>query len=123
MELVAENQQNQESLSAKLEDTLKLVDAESVKPMFIKGMNTICKVDIVKISQCSSKYMRNRLELFEKQVEITQSIAGTPSNDRLLILVAECISLPWTMPLKVLHSCDIDENGIRYMVLCRHFGQ
>ncbi|MCE3216410.1 hypothetical protein HAX54_006373 [Datura stramonium] len=144
MELVAENQQNQESLSAKLEDTLKLVDAESVKPMFIKGMNTICKVDIVKISQCSSKYMRNRLELFEKQVEITQKYRGY-SNVRYAWLAASKEVVSTIMNYGLMHgvrrqtinlgvgvhlialdhasksaaSCDIDENGIRYMVLCR----
>lgn len=87
MEAVAENEHDQESLSPTLEDTLKLVDAESVKAMFVKGMNTICTLDIVKISQCLSKYMKNRLELFEKQVEITQKYRGK-SNVRYAWLAA-----------------------------------
>lgn len=144
MEVVAENQQDQESLSPILEDTLKLVDAESVKTMFVKGMNTIYMVDIVKISQCSSKYMRNRLELFEKQAEITQKYRGK-SNVRHAWLAASKEVVSTIMNYGLMHgacgqktklgvgvhliaqdcasksaaSCDIDENGIRYMVLCR----
>ncbi|XP_059275618.1 inactive poly [ADP-ribose] polymerase RCD1 isoform X1 [Lycium ferocissimum] len=144
MEIVAENQQNQESRSPKLEDTLKLVDGESVKIMFVKGMNTIHKVDIVEISQCSSKYMKNRLELFEKQVEITQKYRGN-SNVRYAWFAAskEVISTIMNYGLalgvprqktnlgvgvhlfaqdcasKSAAGCDIDENGVRYMVLCR----
>ncbi|XP_055821000.1 inactive poly [ADP-ribose] polymerase RCD1-like isoform X2 [Solanum dulcamara] len=144
MEIVAENQQDQESLSPVLEDTITLVDAESVKAMFVKGMNTICTVDIVKISQCLSKYMKNRLELFEKQVEITQRYRGN-SNVRYAWLAASKEVLSTIMNYGLVHeargqkinlgvgvhliaqdcasksaaSCDIDENGIRYMVLCR----
>ncbi|KAJ8555175.1 hypothetical protein K7X08_012671 [Anisodus acutangulus] len=145
MEEVAENQQNQESLSPKLEDTLKSVDAESVKIMFVKGMNnTIHKVDIIEISQCSSKYMKNRMELFEKQVEITQKYRGN-SNVRYAWLASskEAVSTIMNYGLvqgatgqktnlgvgvhliaqdcasKSAAGCDIDENGVRYMVFCR----
>ncbi|CAN4128111.1 unnamed protein product [Withania somnifera] len=144
MEVVAENQQNQESQSPRLESILKLVDAESVKTMFVKQMNTICTVDIVTISQCSSKYMRNRLELFDKQVEITQKYRGN-SNVRYAWLAASKEVVSTVMNYGIVHgacgqktdlgvglhlvaqdcasksvaSCDIDENGIRYMVLCR----
>ncbi|PHU28778.1 hypothetical protein BC332_00871 [Capsicum chinense] len=144
MDVVEENQQNQESLSPKLEDTLKLVDEESVKTMFARGMNTISMVDMVNVSQCSSKYMRNRLELFEKQVEITQKYRGK-SNVRYAWLAASKEVVSTIMNYGLMHgvrglkanlgvgvhlialdyasksaaSCDIDENGVRYMVLCR----
>ncbi|XP_009597260.1 inactive poly [ADP-ribose] polymerase RCD1-like isoform X1 [Nicotiana tomentosiformis] len=144
MEIVVDNQQNQEILSPKLEDALKLVDAESVKNMFVKGVNGIYKVDIVKVSQCSSKYLRSRLELFEKLVEITQNYRGN-SNVRYAWLAASKELVCTIMNYGLMHgssgqntnlgvgvhliaqdrasksaaSCDVDENGVRYMVLCR----
>ncbi|PHT58605.1 hypothetical protein CQW23_00968 [Capsicum baccatum] len=144
MDVVEENLQNQESLSPKLEDTLKLVDEESVKTMFARGMNTTSMVDMVNVSQCSSKYMRNRLELFEKQVEITQKYRGK-SNVRYAWLAASKEVVSTIMNYGLMHgvrglkpnlgvgvhlialdyasksaaSFDIDENGVRYMVLCR----
>ncbi|XP_009769814.1 inactive poly [ADP-ribose] polymerase RCD1-like isoform X1 [Nicotiana tabacum] len=144
MEIVVDNQQNQEILSPKLEDALNLVDAESVKNMFVKGINGIHKVDIVKVSQCSSKYLRNRLELFEKLVEITQNYRGN-SNVRYAWLAASKEVVCTIMNYGLMHgasrlktnlgvgvhliaqdrasksaaSCDVDENGVRYMVLCR----
>ncbi|CAN4076295.1 unnamed protein product [Withania somnifera] len=143
MEVVAENQRYQESPSPKLENTLKLVDSESVKTMFVKGMTAICMEEI-KISQCSSKYMRNRLELFEKQVEITQKYRGN-SNVRYAWLAASKEVVSTIMNYGIVHgvcgqktnlgvgvhliaqdyasksaaSCDTEENGVHYMVLCR----
>ncbi|MCD9644123.1 hypothetical protein HAX54_032107 [Datura stramonium] len=144
MELVAESKQNQEIMSPDLVGSLKLVDAESVKNMFIMGMNVIPNVDEIKITKCSSNYLRNRLELFEKQVEMMQNHRGN-ANVRYAWLAAskDLIStitnyslaheghkdktkLGVGIHLSALHcasksaiNCDVDENGVRYMVFAR----
>ncbi|CAN4099791.1 unnamed protein product [Withania somnifera] len=144
MEQVGENKQNQETMSPDLVARLKLVAAESVKNMFMMGMNFIPNVDEIKITKCSSNYLRSRLELFEKQVEIMQKYRGN-ANVQYAWLAAskDLISTIMTyglaqsgakdktkfgvgVHLSALHcasksavNCDVDENGIRYMVLTR----
>lgn len=71
MEQVAENKLNQKTMSPDLVSSLKLVDPESVKNMFIIGMNVIPSMDVIKITKYFSNNLRSRLEIFEKQVEIT----------------------------------------------------
>ncbi|XP_055829855.1 inactive poly [ADP-ribose] polymerase RCD1-like isoform X1 [Solanum dulcamara] len=144
MEQVAENKQNQEAMSPDLVASLKLVDAESVKNMFIMGMNVIPNKDEIKITKYSSNYLRARLELFEKQVEIMQKYRGN-ANVRYAWLAAskDLISTimnyglapggPKNRPkfgvgvhLSALHcasksaiNCDADKNGVHYMVFTR----
>ncbi|KAH0750900.1 hypothetical protein KY290_030132 [Solanum tuberosum] len=144
MEQVAENKQNQETQSPDLVASLKLVNAESVENMFIMGMNVIPNKDEIKITKCSSNYLTTRLELFEKQVEITQKYRGN-ANVRYAWLAAskDLISTimkyglapggPKYRPkfgvgvhLGALHcasksaiNCDADENDVHYMVFAR----
>lgn len=47
------------------------LDLETVQKMFLKGMSSYGTIDIVEIYRCSSTLMQARLELFHKQVEIT----------------------------------------------------
>uniref|UniRef100_A0A1S4CJF0 Inactive poly [ADP-ribose] polymerase RCD1 isoform X1 n=1 Tax=Nicotiana tabacum TaxID=4097 RepID=A0A1S4CJF0_TOBAC len=143
VEQVAENKQNQEIRTLAVV-ALKLVDAESVKNMFVMGMNIIPKMDEIKITKCSSNYLKTRLELFEKQIEITQKYRGN-ANVRYAWLAASKDLLSTIMNyglalggpkhktkfgvgvhLSTLHcasksaiNCDVDENGIRYMVFTR----
>ncbi|OIT02517.1 PREDICTED: inactive poly [ADP-ribose] polymerase RCD1-like [Nicotiana attenuata] len=143
VEQVAENKQNQEIRTPAVV-ALKLVDAESVKNMFVMGMNIIPKVDEIKITKCSSSYLKTRLELFEKQIEITLKYRGN-ANVRYAWLAASKDLLSTIMNyglalggpkhktkfgvgvhLSTLHcasksaiNCDVDENGIRYMVFTR----
>ncbi|XP_004241757.1 inactive poly [ADP-ribose] polymerase RCD1-like [Solanum lycopersicum] len=141
---VAENKQNQETPSPDLEASLKFVNAESVKNMFIMGMNVNPNKCEIKINKCSSNYLTTRLELFEKQVEITQKYRGN-SNVRYAWLAASKDLISTIMKyglapggskyrpkfgvgvhLSALHcasksaiNCDADENGVHYMVFAR----
>ncbi|XP_060212606.1 inactive poly [ADP-ribose] polymerase RCD1-like isoform X1 [Lycium barbarum] len=144
MEQVAENKQNQETMSPDLVASLKLVDAESVKNMFSMGMNSFPKVDEIKITKCSSNYLRTRMELFEKQVEITKKYRGN-ANVRHAWLAASKDLISTFMNYGLAHggpkdknkfgvgvhlsardcasksaiNCDVDENGVHYMVFTR----
>lgn len=54
----------------------KTMDSEIVKNMFMKGLNSASKVDIIDVKKCSGSIMETKLELFQKQVEITQKLRG-----------------------------------------------
>ncbi|KAK4375194.1 hypothetical protein RND71_005871 [Anisodus tanguticus] len=144
MEQVAEDEQNQETMSPDLVASLKLVDTESVKNMFIMGMNVFPKVDEIKITKCSSNYLRTRLELFEKQVEITKKYRGN-ANVRYAWLAASKDLISTIMNYGLAHggpkdktkfgvgvhlsardcasksaiNCDVDENGVHSLVFTR----
>lgn len=53
-----------------------IVDVEAAKNMFIVGLGNDLKVDFLDVKKCSSSFMEARLELFQKQVEITQTLRG-----------------------------------------------
>ncbi|RHN75688.1 putative WWE domain-containing protein [Medicago truncatula] len=71
--------------------------------MFLIGMTIlgITESDIVDIYCNSSMLMQTRLELFQKQADLTNGIQGE-ANVRYASLY-----------------CDVDEDGIKYLVLCR----
>ncbi|KAL3334970.1 hypothetical protein AABB24_031280 [Solanum stoloniferum] len=144
MEQVAENKQNQETPSPDLVASLKLVNAESVENMFIMGMNVIPNKDEIKVTKCLSNYLRTRLELFEKQVEIMQKYRGNAnvryawlatSKDLISTIMKYGLAPggPKYRPkfgvgvhLSALHCAsksainyDADENGVHYMVFAR----
>ncbi|MED6144082.1 hypothetical protein PIB30_012168 [Stylosanthes scabra] len=52
------------------------LDVDAVQIMFLNGMNNFGSTDIVEISRCSIPLMQSRLELFQKQAEITKSCRG-----------------------------------------------
>lgn len=52
------------------------LDLDTVQKMFLKGMSSFGNADIVDIYPCSSALMQARLELFEKQAEITKNCRG-----------------------------------------------
>jgi hypothetical protein len=121
----------------------KDLDSACVMEMFSKGVSPYAK--IVDIYKCSGGSVEARFELFEKQVEITNKYRGDanvkyawlPSHKEALssmmlyglgtnqVAADESlygIGLHLT-PANNSHSsvryCDIDENGMRHMVLCR----
>ncbi|KAF3621996.1 putative transcription factor KAN2-like [Capsicum annuum] len=144
MERVAENKLNEETMSPDLVARQKLVDAEFVKNMFVMGMNFIPNADEIKITKCSSNYLRTRLELFEKQVEITEKYRGNAnvqyawlaaSKDLISTIMKYGLAFGGAKDktkfgvgvlLSAVHcasksaiNCDVEENGIRYMVFTR----
>lgn len=138
--LVAEIQKSDEHVSPVFGTNCGTVDAETGKHMFVTGLNDI-KVDIIDVKKCSSSLAEARLELFEKQIEITQKLRGK-ANVQFAWLAAAGNSpssmffygqngpklgkYGYGIHLSAIQSanssatlCDVDEKGIRHMVLCR----
>ncbi|CAK9173442.1 unnamed protein product [Ilex paraguariensis] len=144
-EAVEEFQQISEKLSPEIDSTCKTVDSVTVKNLFIMGMRTLLKVDTLEINRCSSNLIHTRLELFEKQVEITQRCRGNAnvqyawlasSKDAVSSIMTYGLGLCGGSELKTKYGigihlaavnyahtsasyCDVDENGVQYMVFCR----
>ncbi|GAV86730.1 PARP domain-containing protein/WWE domain-containing protein/RST domain-containing protein [Cephalotus follicularis] len=142
---VGENQEmKMNSLSAPDYVDEKL-DLDRVQKMFLRGMSHIRGVDIVDIYRCTGTSMEVRLELFKKQTEITKKFRGD-ANIRYAWLGASKEALPTIMmyglghygksiiksPLGIgvhlgaencsyvgANYCDVDENGVRHLLLCR----
>ncbi|KAL1315671.1 hypothetical protein AAHE18_15G000800 [Arachis hypogaea] len=121
------------------------LDVDTVQIMFLNGMSSFGSTDIVEISRCSIPLMQPRLELFQKQAEITKSCRGD-ANVRYAWLASSKGELSAIMKYGVGHTvlsaskctygigvhlaaatcpyasanyCDVDENGVRHLVLCR----
>ncbi|KAL3497901.1 hypothetical protein ACH5RR_040633 [Cinchona calisaya] len=128
----------------KLETATKIMDAETIRNMFLMSVMPFFKVSISEINKCSSNLLQVRLELFEKQLEITKMFRGT-SNVQYAWLPCSKDAVPSIMTYGLGHGlpepktkygvgvhlsavncayssasyCDVDENGERHMVLCR----
>ncbi|KAJ1431071.1 WWE domain [Sesbania bispinosa] len=141
-------EQNQDiGLDTYTESGYGILDLDSVQEMFLTGMSSFgcTDTDIVEIHRCSSTSMQARLELFRKQSEITKKIHGD-ANVRYAWLSSSKGELSKIMkyglghcglsaskcpygvglhlaafncPHASAHDCDVDENGVRHMVLCR----
>ncbi|KAL2545463.1 Inactive poly [ADP-ribose] polymerase RCD1 [Forsythia ovata] len=138
-----ENKQTGE-ISSKFESALKTADSNAVRSMFLMGMSPLGQVEIVEISKCFSNMLQTRLELFKKQVEITQMYRGNP-NVQYAWLASSKHTVPSILMYGFGHGgpefktkyglgahltavnsayasasyCDVDENGVQHMVLCR----
>ncbi|XVE65342.1 hypothetical protein DITRI_Ditri07aG0173000 [Diplodiscus trichospermus] len=136
--LVPEN----EFVDVELDEQL---DSSSVKKMFVMGMNPCGGVDILDIKPCSGSSMQYRLERFQKQVQIMKKYRGD-ANVKYAWLASSKAALPSIIMHGLGHCglskiphiygagvhlaaseftkasanyCDIDENGVQYMILCR----
>ncbi|KAE8716240.1 WWE protein-protein interaction domain protein family, putative isoform 6 [Hibiscus syriacus] len=121
------------------------LDSSTVEMMFLKGMSPSGGVDIIDVKPCSSTSSKYRLERFQKQIEIMKKYRGNV-NVKYAWLACSKAALPSirmhgladcglsTIPLIYgsgvhlaasevtnicANYCDVDENGIKYMVLCR----
>ncbi|XP_043715593.1 inactive poly [ADP-ribose] polymerase RCD1-like isoform X2 [Telopea speciosissima] len=120
--------------------------SDAVQDMFLLGMGlNLGAQDIVQVYRGSSNLLQARLELFQKQFEITRKYRGNP-NIRYAWLASskEAVSqvmehglglneLPKTKPMYGVgvhlapanctyisaSHCDVDENGVQHLVLCR----
>ncbi|KAL8266988.1 hypothetical protein R6Q59_004332 [Mikania micrantha] len=118
----------------------KTLDPETVRNMFIKGVNL---AEVIDVKKSSGDIMESKLELFEKQVEITQKLRGD-ANVKYAWLASSTDALSSTVGCGLRHdgpklgrygygvhltafdfaqnsanTCDVDEKGVRCMVLCR----
>lgn len=120
------------------------LDSDTVQLMFVKGMGPSIGTDIINgIQRISGHWAEARLELFEKQVEITKKYRGNANlrfawlgssklaASRILLHGLGINELPKTDPTygigvhltSLSHIsasyCDVDENGVQHIVLCR----
>ncbi|XWS38793.1 hypothetical protein CRYUN_Cryun19dG0160700 [Craigia yunnanensis] len=136
--LVPENEFVDEELDEQL-------DSSTVEKMFLMGMNHCGGVDILDIIPCSSASTQYRLERFQKQVQIIKKYRGN-ANVQYAWLISSKAALPTIRMHGVGHCglstipniygagvhlaaaeftsasakyCDVDENGVQYMILCR----
>lgn len=119
------------------------IDQETVRDMFMNGFSQSQSqtVDIIEVKKCSGEIMESRLDLFETQVEITKKIRGnanvkygwfaspvgsTRVYDGLGHDDLKLGKYGYGVHLTPVHSAhisenvsDVDEKGVRCMVLCR----
>ncbi|EOA36840.1 hypothetical protein CARUB_v10008689mg [Capsella rubella] len=118
---------------------------DAVKKMFAVGTASLGHVAVLDVGRFASEIAEARLALFQKQVEITKKHRGD-ANVRYAWLPAKREVLSAVMmqglgvggafirksvygvgihltaadcPYFSARYCDVDENGVRYMVLCR----
>ncbi|ESR45978.1 hypothetical protein CICLE_v10001062mg [Citrus x clementina] len=144
-ETTGQNQNTKTSLVNKSVVVDDKLDSDSVRSMFLMGMSPSSGVDILDVQRCSSASLLARFELFQKQLEITNKCRGD-ANVRYAWLATSKGALS-TMIMYGLGHCgasttkstygigvhlaaascpdtsasytDVDENGVRHMVLCR----
>ncbi|KAI3694341.1 hypothetical protein L1987_77305 [Smallanthus sonchifolius] len=121
----------------------KNLDPETVRNMFIKDISPTLKVDIVDVKKCTGDIVESKLELFQKQIKITQKRRGnanvkhawfaspTDANSSTLVnglghdgpkLGRYGYGVHLTAVDSAYNSatvCDVDEKEVRCMVLCR----
>lgn len=114
----------------------------TVRSMFVTGMGSAESANIIEIKHCSGNLLQFRHELFKKQIQVHEKYHGNP-NVKLAWLASSKNALSsiyglgngglriksnfgigvHLSPLNCAHTsasyCDDDENGIRYMLLCR----
>ncbi|KAI3522635.1 hypothetical protein L1887_00572 [Cichorium endivia] len=134
-------QKSDEYASPITETIIGNVDVESARNMFVMGVGQDLKVDFLDVKKCSGSFMEARERLFQTQIEITQKVRGKAN-----VVYAWCVAngespsgvlfhahngpklgtYGYGVHLAALHSahksamiCDVDENGLKHMVLCR----
>ncbi|KAL4347172.1 hypothetical protein GQ457_17G019920 [Hibiscus cannabinus] len=146
--IVEDNQQMRSNLVPEKEfvdiELGEQLDSLTVEQMFLMGMSPSGGVDIIDIKPCSSP-SEYRLERFLKQVQIMKKYREN-ANVQYAWLACSKAALPMIrmhglgdcglstiprvygtgvhlaaaeFPNTSANYCDVDENGIKYMVLCR----
>ncbi|XP_037496681.1 inactive poly [ADP-ribose] polymerase RCD1 isoform X2 [Jatropha curcas] len=144
-EAVEENQHNKTNRSTENDSVDVKLDFDSVRKMFLTGMSSFGGADILDMQRCSSTSMHARLELFQKQIELTKKCRGDAnvryawlaSSKRLLSTVMFCglghcgSSITKSKYGIGVHLsaanccdtsakfCDVDENGLQHILFCR----
>lgn len=141
---VGENQHCEKSLDFDVEKACGQLDSDAAREMFISGMSSV-GANVLDICSNSGSLSQGRLELFLKQAEITKKYRGNP-NVRYAWLSSTKEASSGIMTYGLGHfglqqiksaygigvhlaaanfadtsanCCDVDENGVRHMVLCR----
>ncbi|KAM4085200.1 hypothetical protein ACJW30_10G008800 [Castanea mollissima] len=120
------------------------LNCDSVQKMFLVGMGAFGGPDNLNTYRCESTSIQDRFELFQKQAELTQKCRGD-ANVQYAWLACSKGELPTILtyglgcglstiksmygigvhlaaancPYTSANFCDVDENGIQHLVLCR----
>lgn len=138
---VEKKQESDECASPIFQSKCGTVDVDTARNMFTAWLGNGCKVDVLEVKKCSSDIIEARLELFQKQVEITQKLRGTAN---LQYAWFEAVNgapsgvmfygnngpklgkYGYGVHFSAAHSAhssttinDVDEKVLRHMVLCR----
>ncbi|CAO2817877.1 unnamed protein product [Amaranthus hypochondriacus] len=142
---VGENQHLLKTFDAEVENVKSYLDPGVVNEMFLQGMDSTAGATIVEIRPYTGSLCQAQLELFLKQVEITKNYRGNANiSYAWLASTKDAVSAIMTYGLghfgyqhiKSIYGtgvqlaaancadasanyCDVDENGVRHMVLCR----
>ncbi|XP_010505058.1 PREDICTED: probable inactive poly [ADP-ribose] polymerase SRO1 isoform X2 [Camelina sativa] len=121
------------------------LDKDAVKQMFALGTASLGHVELLDVHQVSSEIAKARLSLFQKQADITKKHRGdaniryawVPAKKEVLSAVKmHGLGVGGAFIKKSMYgvgvhlnaanspyfsarNCDIDDNGVRHMVLCR----
>lgn len=117
------------------------LDSNDVKNMFLTSMGSLKNIEILGVKRWSSPLMQDRLDLFQKQIEITKKSRGNANVQHGWLPLNKDV-LSGSMPYGVGHSglkltssygvhlsptscanlsasyCDDDEKGVRYIAFC-----
>ncbi|KAL8138147.1 hypothetical protein V2J09_004148 [Rumex salicifolius] len=123
----------------------QFLPSDEVMDIFLKGMPSTVGTDVINITHSQGSMLAGRVELFQKQVEITKKYRGSAnvryawlplSKDALSSVMTYGIGPLVLLNLKPSYGvgahlvavncssisasyCDIDENGVKHMALCR----
>ncbi|KAG7952605.1 hypothetical protein I3843_12G067500 [Carya illinoinensis] len=120
-----------------------ILECDTVKSMFMRSMGSTTSANVLEVKRCSSYLTQTRLELFQKQIEITERGRGDPNvqygwlavnkdalmgmmtyglghgGPKIMSLYGNGVHLT---SLNYAHIsanyCDDDENGMRYVAFC-----
>ncbi|GER43682.1 inactive poly [ADP-ribose] polymerase RCD1 [Striga asiatica] len=139
-----DNQQMAGNMVLSVKPVNRSLSSHAVMELLCKAFSS-CSAEVVEILPCKSTVMESRLELFEKQVEITQRHRGDanvqyawlPCSSRMVSTVLK-YGIGHYNHLKInashgngihlipangtqisISSFDVDKNETRHMVLCR----
>ncbi|XP_058224500.1 inactive poly [ADP-ribose] polymerase RCD1-like isoform X3 [Rhododendron vialii] len=143
-ESVKEVQQIGDHFFPRFEGDFEAVNSDIVRNMLIKGMDLSLRPEILEINRCNSNILQTRWEIFLKQAEITCKYRGDPNiqyawlastkdsiSSLMMFGLTDCgpklkktfgvgVHLkPVNRALPSASYCDVDENGVRHVVLCR----
>lgn len=144
-ETVGENLYTRENTACGNELIDKIFNYDDVQKMFSMATSHFGSAKIVDIWRCSSMSLEARFELFQTQIELVQNCRGD-ANVRYAWLACSKETITAMTSFGLGHSaasiikskngigvhlsavnfcdissklCDVDENGVRHMVLCR----
>nr|GMD98338.1 inactive poly [ADP-ribose] polymerase RCD1-like isoform X1 [Ipomoea batatas]GME00060.1 inactive poly [ADP-ribose] polymerase RCD1-like isoform X1 [Ipomoea batatas] len=140
----AENEQREEKATM-IGSPLGYLESDSVRKMFLSGVKPSAHAYIIDVYRDTSILMKAKSELFLKQAEIVKKLHGDanirfawlPSSKSVLSRIMKyglvsCDTIQMKSPycygvhlVAIDHTeisanyCDVDENGVRHMILCR----